>query len=269
MSIRRAFTLIELLVVVAIVALLLSILLPSLARARDAARETKCLSNLRSQTQLTQFYLDQNRGYFPVRLNSATGGGSVYNAFLPSRTILKGDKRPIDILTCPDDREPARDYPVGDAAGTNPDSLGIGEMYGLAPDTIIRYGYGLNNMTGISPQTDAERVLFNPKFSAYRYPTQTLMYADCAWVNARAHDRAIGDAPRLKGRVANAAAPQRMDVLANIPTEYGDEREELRRHRRGSMIAYMDGHGAPVTQRDCFNRVLYSWTEQLDGTAAP
>lgn len=59
----RAFTLIELLVVVAIMALLISILLPSLSRAREQGRVAVCLSNLRSIAgSATQYLLDEARG---------------------------------------------------------------------------------------------------------------------------------------------------------------------------------------------------------------
>ncbi|MCG3125377.1 MAG: hypothetical protein CHACPFDD_00195 [Phycisphaerae bacterium] len=58
---RTGFTLIELLVVVAIMALLISILLPSLNGARQQAKQLLCVTNLRSQGQASYFYAEQNR----------------------------------------------------------------------------------------------------------------------------------------------------------------------------------------------------------------
>lgn len=62
---RRAFTLIELLVVVAIIALLVSILLPSLSRAREGARSSVCLSNLRQTAAGVSMYTVDSRSMLP------------------------------------------------------------------------------------------------------------------------------------------------------------------------------------------------------------
>ncbi len=66
-SVRRkaGFTLIEVLVVVAIIALLVAILLPSLSRARAQARRTVCLSNLRQIAIGAVQYSNEHRGYVP------------------------------------------------------------------------------------------------------------------------------------------------------------------------------------------------------------
>ena len=62
---RRAFTLVELLVVIGIIAVLISMLLPALNRAREQARAAKCLSNLRQLTMATLGYCNFNKGFFP------------------------------------------------------------------------------------------------------------------------------------------------------------------------------------------------------------
>ena len=62
---HQGFTLPELLAVIAIIALLIAILLPALSRAREAANQVKCISNLRQLTIAFLIYANGNRGGFP------------------------------------------------------------------------------------------------------------------------------------------------------------------------------------------------------------
>lgn len=67
---RRAFTLIELLVVAAVIAILMGILLPSLAQARESARRTVCLSNMRQLMLAAKAYAGSYDGMYPLARES-------------------------------------------------------------------------------------------------------------------------------------------------------------------------------------------------------
>lgn len=83
----RAFTLIELLVVVAIIALLISILLPSLAKAKKQARGVICANNLREQHKAAFYYATDNKGYIGRGL---MGFDQRHEYNIYATTVLKG-----------------------------------------------------------------------------------------------------------------------------------------------------------------------------------
>jgi len=94
----RGFTLVELLVVIGIIAVLVGILLPTLNRARESAKRTQCLSNLRSIGQMLEIYALQNKDQVPLGCLGTTKTGAALeenNYFLSTNSsVTLGDYDP-------------------------------------------------------------------------------------------------------------------------------------------------------------------------------
>ena len=83
---NAAFTLVELLVVTGIIALLIGLLMPSLVKAREAAKRTECLSNLRQVNDAFRFYAMNNHDQVPLGYRT---GIKQYNSMVYSATSHK------------------------------------------------------------------------------------------------------------------------------------------------------------------------------------
>jgi prepilin-type N-terminal cleavage/methylation domain-containing protein/prepilin-type processing-associated H-X9-DG protein len=98
------FTLIELLVVIAIVAILASLLLPALARAKESARATQCLSNLHQLGVGLQMYVADNGNRLPVMRDALLDTNQVATNPIPN-TVLAHYVPGTNIWRCPSDRK--------------------------------------------------------------------------------------------------------------------------------------------------------------------
>jgi len=117
---RIGFTLVELLVVIGIIAALIAILLPALARARDAARTVACASNIRQIGVATLAYAGRNKGFLPVPVTGVgIKGGVPESAIWATSQVgildftqgtlipdLGGPRTAEELFKCPGDDEP-------------------------------------------------------------------------------------------------------------------------------------------------------------------
>jgi prepilin-type N-terminal cleavage/methylation domain-containing protein len=138
---RRAFTLVELLVVIGIIAVLVAILLPVMGRAREAARRTVCLSNLRQVHAIFHLYAIENRDLVPLgyrknikQFNSMVYSGTSQKYCVFGVLYMNGKMTEPQTFFCPSNLDPQSMF-AGETNPWPPDPIG-------APTQNVYAGYG-------------------------------------------------------------------------------------------------------------------------------
>jgi len=128
--VNKEFTLIELLVVIAIIAILASLLLPALGKAKEKGRSIMCSKNLGSLGQCELMYADDNNGYIMNKAAEADTNQGWYHSYRSAFPAYYGCKIGWFTMKSPDliTNCPSRDEGYGAAAGLYVDYGFNGEM---------------------------------------------------------------------------------------------------------------------------------------------
>jgi prepilin-type processing-associated H-X9-DG protein/prepilin-type N-terminal cleavage/methylation domain-containing protein len=224
MKSKKFFTLVELLIVIAIIAILASMLLPTLKRARGKAKEISCASNLSQMLKGVSMYATDYEGWMPI---SSSSSGNMNNWRLEISEYMGVKASAIN------------DY--------EPLNTGVFHCISFNPPSNVpmanRAGYGWNcsfsssvRAFGYNDESDSWRTRM--KISNVTMPTESLVFGDTTdWISGATNywDYSYIVNPSISG------------------ASYAPDPSIGNRHSGGINAAWADGHAEWKTQSELMN----------------